>query len=105
MSRRFGSGVGMLVVPCRRGHAWWRGHVLLGHVGVAGRPVPVGPSLAGRVRHPDTDPARRAPVWLTVVVAIGFELIALWAIRDNLTLNVLMLVWPIDAIKAWQGAL
>jgi hypothetical protein len=38
-------------------------------------------------------------------VAIAFELIALWAIRDNLTLNVVMLVWPIDAIKAWQGAL
>ena len=49
--------------------------------------------------------ARRAPVWLTVTVAIAFELIALFAIRDNLTLNVLMLVWPIDAIKAWQGAL
>jgi hypothetical protein len=47
--------------------------------------------------------ARRAPVWLTIVVAICFELIALWAIRDNLTLNVLMLVWPVDAIKAWQG--
>jgi hypothetical protein len=49
--------------------------------------------------------ARRAPVRLTVTVAIAFELIALWAIRDNLTLNMLMLVWPIDAIKAWQSAL
>jgi hypothetical protein len=49
--------------------------------------------------------ARRAPVWLTMTVAIAFELIALWAIRDNLTLNVVMLVWPIEAIKAWQGGL
>lgn len=49
--------------------------------------------------------ASRAPVWLTVLIAIGFELLALWAVRDNLTLNVLMLVWPIQAIKTWQGSL
>ena len=46
--------------------------------------------------------ARRAPVWLTVAIAIGFELLTLAIIRDNLTLNVIMLVSPIDAIKAWQ---
>ena len=49
--------------------------------------------------------ARRAPVWVTVAVAIGFELLTLWTIRDNLTLNVLMLVAPVDAVKAWQGGL
>jgi hypothetical protein len=49
--------------------------------------------------------ARRAPVWVTVAVAIGFELLTLWVIRDNLTLNVVMLVAPVDAIKAWQSAL
>jgi len=49
--------------------------------------------------------ARRAPVRVTIAVAVAFELIALWAIRDNLTLNVLMLVWPVDAVKAWQGGL
>jgi hypothetical protein len=47
--------------------------------------------------------ARRIPVWATVAIAVAFELLTLWIIRDNLTLNVLMLVWPIDSIKAWQG--
>src|SRR6476469_2808368 len=47
--------------------------------------------------------ARRIPWWATVAIAIGFELLTLAIIRDNLTLNVLMLVSPIDAIKQWQG--
>ena len=49
--------------------------------------------------------AARLPVGLTVAIAIFFELFTGWVIRDNLTLNVLMLVWPLDAVKAWQGAL
>ncbi len=47
--------------------------------------------------------ARRLPVAATVALAIGFELLTLWTIRDNLTLNVLMLVSPVDAVRAWQA--
>lgn len=49
--------------------------------------------------------AARMPVWVTVAVAVVFELFTGWLIRDNLTLNVIMLLWPIDAIKEWQNAI
>ncbi len=48
--------------------------------------------------------ARRFPVWVSVVVVLLLELIPLIAIRDNLTLNVLMLVAPNEAVHAWQSA-
>jgi hypothetical protein len=48
--------------------------------------------------------ASRLPVRVTVALAIGLELFVGWMIRDNLTLNIIMLVWPLDAIKAWQSA-
>ena len=47
--------------------------------------------------------ARRIGFWRTVAIAVIFELFTLYMIRDNLTLNVLMLAWPIDAIRIWQG--
>ena len=42
------------------------------------------------------------PVWLTVVVAVALELFVGAVIRDNLTLNVLMFVWPLDSVLQWQ---
>jgi len=47
--------------------------------------------------------ARWWPVWLTIAVAIALEVIVAYAIRDNLTLNVLMLLWPEQFILDWQA--
>lgn len=44
------------------------------------------------------------PVGVIIGLAVFFELFTGYVIRDNLTLNVLMLIHPIDAIKAWQSA-
>jgi Protein of unknown function (DUF2585) len=49
--------------------------------------------------------AVRMPVRTSVAVALSFELFTLWMIRDNLTLNVLMLLWPVVAVKTWQSAI
>ena len=47
--------------------------------------------------------ARKLPVWWAVAVVIVLELVPLIVIRDNLTLNVWMLLAPNDALKAWQA--
>ena len=47
--------------------------------------------------------ASRLPVWTTVLLTIVMELVVLYYIRDNLTLNILMLVYPLDSIKHWQS--
>ena len=47
--------------------------------------------------------AARIPVRASVALAIGLELLTLWTIRDNLTLNVIMLFWPVEAIRQWQA--
>jgi hypothetical protein len=48
--------------------------------------------------------ARKLPVWATIALLIIFELIPLYVIRDNLALNVWMLLWPDKALAAWQAA-
>jgi hypothetical protein len=47
--------------------------------------------------------ARRLPVWASVALVIIMELVPLFVIRDNLTLNVWMFIAPNDAVQAWQA--
>ena len=47
--------------------------------------------------------ARKLPLWVTLAAAVILELAALAAVRDNLTLNVWMFLFPNDAVRDWQA--
>lgn len=47
--------------------------------------------------------ARRLPLWASAAIVLLLEIVPLIVIRDNLTLNVWMLLAPTDAIRAWQA--
>jgi hypothetical protein len=46
----------------------------------------------------------RLPLWASVALVAVLELGMLVTIRDNLTLNIIMLVYPLDVIRDWQIA-
>jgi hypothetical protein len=46
--------------------------------------------------------ARRSWVWFSIALVIALEVMTAVVIRDNLTLNIIMLIHPFDAIKRWQ---
>ncbi|MDX2201737.1 MAG: DUF2585 family protein, partial [Hyphomicrobiaceae bacterium] len=47
--------------------------------------------------------AARLPAWITVALIVIVEGALLVLIRDNLVLNIIMLLHPIDAIRVWQS--
>lgn len=47
--------------------------------------------------------AYRLPVWLIILLTAGMEAFVGYFIRDNLTLNIIMLIYPLPAILEWQG--
>ena len=49
--------------------------------------------------------AARIPVKATIIIALVFEIGTTYMIRDGLTLNIIMLIHPVEAIKTWQQAI
>jgi hypothetical protein len=47
--------------------------------------------------------ARRLPPWASVALVVVLEVFEVLMIRDNLTLNILMLLHPLDAVRRWQS--
>lgn len=47
--------------------------------------------------------AYRSPVWKTIILLVIMELWVGWFIRDNLALNIIMLIHPFDFILKWQS--
>jgi hypothetical protein len=46
--------------------------------------------------------ASRLPIWVIIGLAVSMEAFVGYWIRDNLALNIIMLLHPIDAIRVWQ---
>ena len=48
--------------------------------------------------------ARKLPLWGSIALLLALEIVPLIVIRDNLALNIWMLLAPSEALRAWQSA-
>jgi hypothetical protein len=48
--------------------------------------------------------AARLPVWATILLTLAMEAFAGYWIRDNLLLNIIMLLYPLETVRQWQAA-
>lgn len=46
--------------------------------------------------------AATLPVWVVLGLAVGLEAFTAYFIRDNLILNIIMLISPLESIREWQ---
>ncbi len=49
--------------------------------------------------------ASKLPVWATIALFIIAEIFVMYMIRDGLILNIIMLLYPLEIIREWQGAI
>lgn len=47
--------------------------------------------------------ASRIPLWVTILLTIIMEIGVAYFIHDNLTINIIMLLYPLQAIRTWQA--
>ena len=47
--------------------------------------------------------AARLPVWTTILLVVAMEAFVGYSIRDNLLLNIVMLIYPLEAVRVWQS--
>ena len=47
--------------------------------------------------------AARLPVWAIILLTVAMEAFAGYWIRDNLLLNIIMLLYPLESIRQWQA--
>jgi Protein of unknown function (DUF2585) len=47
--------------------------------------------------------AARLPMLVTIAATVAMELFVGYMIHDNLLLNIVMLIYPLEAVRSWQG--